>query len=207
MIIKLFSLPLLVNLLLFVCIITSIPIALAYQCEQTKPFSEELETASAIFSGEIIRIIDLKPVYDVIRIVPDSPKPSHLVQFKVKQVWKGSVGEIAQVSVDTIGGSGYGFCDVHLKIGETYLVYAFGDALSTNICSRGVGICDRTQLLANDSEDLALLVEGKILSTKTQEPKLESPEQKNFVPSILVLGLIVIIAAFVILNRVHTSRK
>ncbi|OGF64800.1 hypothetical protein A2661_01825 [Candidatus Giovannonibacteria bacterium RIFCSPHIGHO2_01_FULL_45_24] len=164
--------------------------AFAYQCEQSKSFVEDFEQSSAVFVGEITQIVKIEPV--------GTPEGGPSVRFEVNRTYKGNLEKTVDIRVDGIGGLGYGFCDVHLKEGETYLVYASGNPLSTNICTRGIGSCNRTRLLKYASEDLAILT-GEATTPMPVEDREEvgSPEPKT---SLLSTEALIIGSAMLIIG-------
>lgn len=118
---------------------------LACTCVPSKRPAEELELASAVFSGKVVEVRKHGRSEDIFAGVE--------AVLRVGRVWKGVEG--ATVSVFTASHSaacGYGF-----KGGRTYLVYAHKDAqgrLST-------GICGRTRRLKDAGEDLKELGAGR----------------------------------------------
>lgn len=120
----------------------------AYQCKSPKPWNEELLLSTAVFSGKVIKI---EPVQK------DSFR--YKVTFKITKLWKGNAAQASVVWMDYLGGSGYGFCDLEIKKGEHYLVYAYGeeDYLRVQLPSRGVGHSNRVLLLSKAAEDLSAL--------------------------------------------------
>ena len=100
----------------------------------------ERKKSKAIFVGEVIEIT-----------VPKTPsgEPAWVakVKFKARRVWKGVEEE--EVSVFTANVCC--ICGYEFKLGESYLVYAYGtDGLSTDICTR-------TRPLADAEKDLKVL--------------------------------------------------
>ena len=117
---------------------------LACTCVPSKRPAEELELASAVFSGKVVEVRKHRQSEDIFTRVE--------AVLRVERAWKGVEG--ATVSVFTASHSaacGYGF-----KEGRTYLVYAYKDAqgrLST-------GICGRTRRLKDAGRDLKELGAG-----------------------------------------------
>ncbi|MGB8328622.1 MAG: hypothetical protein WCE62_00745 [Polyangiales bacterium] len=112
--------------------------ARACSCMKLSP-SEGLSSSHAVFTGEVTDIV-----------------PNEATRFggleitlRVKQVWKGTLGE--EIKVHTAGSSaacGYGFVK-----GLTYLVYAVEDEADP----LRVSLCSRTALLEDAKEDLEFL--------------------------------------------------
>jgi len=112
--------------------------ARACSCMKVTP-AEGLSASYAVFTGEVIQI-----------------EPNTATKFggieialRVKQVWKGDVGE--QVQVRTAGSSAA--CGYNFVKGETYLVYADRDEADP----MRVSLCSRTALVASAQKDLDLL--------------------------------------------------
>jgi hypothetical protein len=99
---------------------------------------QQIERAQTIFSGKVIGRTSLG------------------IRFKVQNWWKGTshLSEISLYADSKVITD----CDVSLKIGETYLVYAFvsspGNKLETNQCSG-------TKELKSAGDDLKILGKAK----------------------------------------------
>jgi hypothetical protein len=96
--------------------------------------------STTVFSGEVVEIKQ------------ESGKYYITVLFKVNKSYKGK--SFATLKVST--GRGGGDCGYPFKVGEKYLVYAYGKADD----ELGSSICSRTSLLA-DTEDLKILQKKK----------------------------------------------
>jgi hypothetical protein len=70
-----------------------------------------------------------------------------LVRFAVSQSYRGISGTTAE----TITGNGGGDCGYPFRVGESYLVYAYQNPKDNKLYA---GICSRTRLLSEASEDL-----------------------------------------------------
>jgi hypothetical protein len=111
----------------------------ACSCAMYGTPEEELEGATAVFSGKVIKI--------------ETPGQMVLggnnnVTFDIIEIWKGDAwGQIIIKTSSADSLCGFGFAE-----GKEYLVYAFGDIsdLQTNICQR-------TKLLSEADEDLEYL--------------------------------------------------
>jgi len=112
--------------------------ARACSCMKLSP-SEGLSSSEAVFSGEVI---DVQP--------NEATRFGGLeVTLRVKEVWKGAIGE--EVKVHTAGSGaacGYGFAK-----GLTYLVYAVRDDADP----LRVSLCSRTAPIEDAKEDLDFL--------------------------------------------------
>lgn len=80
------------------------------------------------------------------------------VLFEVSQIWKG--GAESQIIIHT--GSGGGDCGFNFEKDKEYLVYAHPSTMYGDKELLITIICDRTNLLAQAQEDLAILGEGKV---------------------------------------------
>ena len=180
----------------------------AYQCEQSKSFIEEFTQSTVIFVGKITQIAKAEPV--------GIREGGHSIVFEVQRVYKGELGKTTDIRVDGIGGIGYGSCGVYLKEGETYLVYASGGPLSTNICTRGIGGCNRTTFLKDASEDLTMLG-GEIISptpedakepldTRPKEPERSEPKTDFLSIEVFLVGFIMLIIG-ILIGRAFSAKK
>jgi len=85
---------------------------------------KEFDKATVVFSGEVIKSGRFK------------------VEFKVDKIWKGdSVNHITMLTGTIDNGDGThtsSSCDFSFKLGEKYLIYAYGEfnELKTHECSR-----------------------------------------------------------------------
>ena len=118
----------------------------ACSCAGPRSPCESFGSAKAVFAGTAIAVRDNERSKDTDRSQVDwTPR---VFKFLVEQSFLGVSGTEVEVHTGTGGGDcGYGF-----KIGERYLVYAFGDGhrLAT-------GICTRTKPFNSATEDLAFL--------------------------------------------------
>ena len=85
--------------------------------------------ASAIFVGQVLEVrvatdVEFKRYLD-----------RHLIRFRVEQYWKGIKTE--EVIISGLGQ--LSCCNVQLNVGEKYLIYAVGKAMTTT-CTRTMGI-------------------------------------------------------------------
>jgi hypothetical protein len=104
-----------------------------------------LRQSEAVFSGEVIQIINEKPT-------PSKFENEAEVRFRITEGWKGELGEEVVV-LTPVGCCG---CNFSFKVGERYLVYAYrvGSSLHTDACTRTVS-------LVNAKRDLQILRQGK----------------------------------------------
>lgn len=138
-----------VVLLLGLLIITSLAgrTANACSCGGSGAPCESFGTAAAVFAGTVISV----------RENPPPPKnagnevdwfPRRAFKFSVQQAYSG----VAGTEVEVFTGGGGGDCGYQFQVGQRYLVYAFlyKERLQT-------GICSRTRLFSQATEDLAFL--------------------------------------------------
>lgn len=116
----------------------------AYGCSCMRPgsASEERDRTTAVFSGTASRITP-------------TAQGSYTVHFTVDEQWKGESASTLQVQ--TAGNSAA--CGYNFEAGKDYLVYAYasGDDPLTAENILSVGLCGRTNLLANATEDIVEL--------------------------------------------------
>lgn len=133
----------------------------AYGCSCMRPGSAEAERdrATAVFAGTVTSITPLNSSNtsdgisgeDLYSGSPFPPNGGYSVEFAVSEQWKGDVGATVSVNTAEHGAAcGYGF-----EAGEAYLVYTYGEADDMS-----VGLCGRTNALANAAADIAVLGEG-----------------------------------------------
>jgi len=131
----------------------------ACQCVHPDPPKEELQKATAVFSGTVVSI-DKKKV----SVGQGFFEDSYTATFTVEKAWKGITKKIITVNAGIQGGScGYPFEDK-----GSYIVYADGadeNALST-------GLCTRTNKLIYAQEDLKELGDGTTELVQNDVPEL-----------------------------------
>lgn len=149
-------------------------------CVASPPPKKALKEADAVFSGEVVEIIDNR------KFVRGKGKTIH---FKVDKVWKGIDESEAVVTTgfDTEG------CGFPFEEGKKYLVYAtMSDRFVANTLT--TSICRRTTELAYATEDLNVLGEGQeVSSLKVDKGETALP----IWPFVLfIIGLVVIFIGF-----------
>jgi hypothetical protein len=124
--------------------------AAACDFEEPPPPQEAMDSASAVFSGEVRSI---EPVAD------DPGEQFIEVRFDVDRAWKGI--ESTPVTVETLQDPAT--CGFPFEVGETYIVYAYsqGTPLTTMLYHR-------TQLLERADEDLEELGEGAVIEASSE---------------------------------------
>ena len=99
----------------------------ACSCKGPPSAKESLSAAAAVFVGKVVKTE--RDVHFGVRVT-----------FEITTVWKG----VKERTVDINTGFGGGDCGYPVKVGDKYLVYAFGSRsddgklgpLATTICSR-----------------------------------------------------------------------
>ena len=112
---------------------------------------KEFVKATVIFSGEVIKLDEFK------------------AEFKVDKIWKGdSINRFTMLTGTKDNGDGTqtsSSCDFSFKLGEKYLIYAYGelDELKTHDCSR-------SSLLKNAVEEVEGLEEITLHKNTNKSP-------------------------------------
>ncbi|WP_454191222.1 hypothetical protein [Paenibacillus sp. Marseille-Q7038] len=142
-----------INMVLLFCLLVSImTISIpsnAYACSCVEPISvqDELSRSETVFSGRVIEVKEDRA----------NGYLSNAVLFETSEIWKG--GSESQIIIRTGGGGGD--CGYQFNKGEDYLVYANPSSMYGDKEQLVTIICDRTSVLAQAEEDLAILGEGK----------------------------------------------
>ncbi|SEN08681.1 Tissue inhibitor of metalloproteinase [Paenibacillus sp. OV219] len=134
----------------------------------------ELDRKTAIFEGTVLEI--KQPSQKTIMSTADKVR----VTFEVSRVWKGEVGQQAEVYTAMSSAS----CGIeNFEVGTKYIVSAYKDSkpLETNIC-------DLTKPLANARAELAILGDG-------YAPMDQASNESG---NLMVITLIVTITAIII---------
>ncbi|WP_181884469.1 hypothetical protein [Neobacillus piezotolerans] len=119
----------------------------ACSCAGPQPVETEFQNKTAVFSGKVLKIEDRN-----FNLLSQSSADPLTVIFEVKSVWKGP--SESQLIVTTAKSTAS--CGANLIEGNEYMVYASG-----NLGDLKTGLCDRTELLQNATEDLQILGPGK----------------------------------------------
>ena len=114
----------------------SVPSAYACECGGRGSPRKELGKSRAVFVGEVVEITD-----------GEGGDP-YLIKFRVGSYWKGAKDQFVTIS------SPGGLCGISFKVGQRWLVYAYGQDLWTDACHR-------TKPLASAGEDLHALGKPK----------------------------------------------
>ena len=148
----------------------------ALECRARRSVSEELKHSTIVFSGKAVAE-EYRPI---ITAPPGWPEGGEIlvIKFSVARRWKGSVEEEVFLYTGVsrwpggyrrIAGEDFGF-----KVGEQYLVYAFGENEHLHTTE-----CERTTKLEKAAEDLKELGEGRLPEKKKAKVSLvTSPPNK-----------------------------
>jgi len=156
-------------LLILILVLQATP-NLAMECRARRSVSEQLRHSTAVFSGEAVAE-EYRPI---LTPQPGWPEASEIlvIKFSVQRWWKGSGEREVFLYTGVLRRPG-GFVivgeDFRFKVGEQYLVYAFGDVENLATTS-----CERTTQLEKAAEDLKALGEGR-LPLKKEAPSVPSP--------------------------------
>jgi hypothetical protein len=143
-----------INLVLLVCLVVStmtifIPSKVhACSCAMPQPVEAQINRSEAVFAGRVIEVKEHRSL---------GGRITKSALFEVSQIWKG--GSESQIIIHTGGGGGD--CGYHFEEGKDYLVYAQPSTMYGDKAVLVTIICDRTNVLTQAQEDLAILGEGK----------------------------------------------
>jgi hypothetical protein len=129
----------------------------ACSCAQPQSVEAEISRSTEVFAGRVLEVKEQKNL---------DGSMTKAALFEVSQIWKG--GSESQIIIHT--GSGGGDCGVQFEEGEEYLVYAYPSTMYGDKELLITIICDRTKVLVQAQEDLAVLGEGKV---PTEQVNLE----------------------------------
>ena len=150
--------------------------SLAMECRPRRSVSEQLRLSTAVFSGKAVAE-EYRPI---VTPQPGWPEASEIlvIKFSVARWWKGSVEEEVFLYTGVsrwpggyrrIAGEDFGF-----KVGEQYLVYAFGE--NEHLVTTE---CERTTKLEKAAEDLKELGEGRLPEKKKAKVSLVTSPPKT----------------------------
>jgi hypothetical protein len=122
--------------------------ASACSCIMPPPPEDALNEADAVFSGEVVEIIENGKF---------TKGYGKIVHIKVDEVWKG----INDSEVVITTGNNDGDCGYPFEKGRNYLIYASKSDMYVNN-SLSTTICNRTTQIASAAEDLKAIGEGQI---------------------------------------------
>jgi hypothetical protein len=135
----------------------------------------ELQTASAVFSGQLLSAEYQKGYVNAFREKKAERTGKKIeyetlvLTFAVERSWKGDALSrmtlVTKKTRDETGSETHSSCDIDFTVGERYLIYAYGDKDRL-----GTGYCTRTGKLQGAEEDFKILGEGKEPVEKKDEP-------------------------------------
>lgn len=115
--------------------------AAACSCMGRRPACQALWDPGAVFAGKVIAIE---------RNANEGLFANRRVRFQVVEAFRG----VTTSEIDVYTGAGGGDCGYSFIVGRSYLVYGSQSAGAPRLTT---GICSRTQLLSQASEDLGYL--------------------------------------------------
>lgn len=155
---------------------------------------EALDEADAVFSGEVLEIVENKKFF--------GGSYGRTVHLKVDKNWKGIDESVTSITT----GYADGDCGYFFEEGQKYLVYASASnmyvpgTLSTTICHR-------TTELSNAAEDLNALGEGREVSN-ADSPRETLDEDIPWLGfGFFVLGLLAIFLGFQYKKKQKNARS
>ncbi len=149
----------------------------ACSCVESGPVQEELERSSAVFSGEVIEIVDKNKNNSM-----QSSADAIAVLFEVEESWKG----VNQTEVVIYTERSSASCGFEFTLNNNYLVYAneMGGDLKVSLCSR-------TALLSSATEDLEELGESERPTEQTSIDLTTGSSTNYYIyVALLVVGLL-----------------
>lgn len=165
----------------------------ACSCVMPPPPEEALNSADAVFSGEVVDIVDNKGMLNGNGVT---------VYFEVDESWKGI--NKSEVSVTT--GYNDGDCGFPFEVGQSYLVYAStGDMYRSNALS--TTICQRTTNLANATEDLNVLGEGEKVEESNEKVEDNNDLLSWSTMKFILVALLVLVASFYFTWRIKQNKR
>ncbi|CAG7625951.1 hypothetical protein ACFQI7_14110 [Paenibacillus allorhizosphaerae] len=144
---------------LFLSIMTSFVPSTVHACSCARPQDvvAQFSRSQEVFAGRVLEVKEQRYLNGSV---------TRAVLFEVSHIWKG--GNESQIIIHT--GSGGGDCGFHFEKSKEYLVYAHPSTMYGDKELLITIICDRTNVLGQAQEDLAVLGEGKI---PTEQVNLE----------------------------------
>lgn len=161
----------------------------ACSCAENGPPDESLRWSAAVFSGEVVKIVDTNR-FKWIRSSADLVE----FHFKVDQVWKGPVNsEVVVYSAQSSASCGYEF-----SLNDVYLVYA-----GENDGKLTASLCSRTTHMANAQEDLMVLGVGMdpVDNNQNSQPSLATSNRYIYWTLFSLLGLIILLVLLIIYRK------
>jgi hypothetical protein len=160
-----------------------------YACSCAQPLSveEELSRSTEVFAGRVLKVKEQRSM---------DGSMTKAALFEVSEIWKGR--SESQIIIHT--GSSGADCGYHFEEDKEYLVYANPSTMYGDKELLVTIICDRTKVLAQAQEDLAILGEGK---APTEQVNIEAElNRTHSYVWVIVIGIAVIgIMVFFIARR------
>lgn len=164
--------------------------ASACSCVMPPPPEDALNEANAVFSGEVVEIIENKKLF--------GGSYGKTVHFKVDKAWKGAVESEMIITTGNDGGD----CGFAFEKGRNYLVYAS----MSNMYVEGTlstTICHRTTELSSATEDLNALGEGQEVISLQEGLGEDETDSPWLVFTIFMLGIVILVIG----SRYKKSQK
>ncbi len=163
------------------------PVAYACSCAIREDPQAGLHRSAAVFAGNVVAVRRAFPSFR-----SAAGLGSNLVTFDVARVWKGPTQRrIIIATQQNEAACGYTF-----DHGHVYIVYATRSAAGLE-----TSICDRTRLLDEAQEDVAVLGAGRL-------PDPHRPEMgaaRFVVPTVLIVAVAILVAAGLAVARKRRS--
>lgn len=136
---------------LVLSIMTSFIPSTVYACSCARPqdVAEQFNRSQAVFAGRVLEVKEQRHL---------NGSMTKAALFEVSHIWKG--GTESQIIIHT--GSGGGDCGINFEKSKEYLVFAHTSTMYGGKELFITIICDRTNVLGQAQEDLAVLGEGKV---------------------------------------------
>lgn len=115
----------------------------ACDCMNAGPPCKAFKDTPNVFTGRVTKISTIQ-----VRLQNADEYPQHLVQLQIERSYRGQEG---RSTVEVVTGDGGGDCGFSFREGNEYLVYAYPHPATGKLYT---GICQRTRLLSDASEDL-----------------------------------------------------
>jgi hypothetical protein len=119
---------------------------LACDCASAGPPCKAFKATPNVFAGRVTKISTI-----LVKLQSGDKYPQRLVLLEIGHNYRGLEG---QSTVELVTGEGGGDCGFSFQEGQRYLVYAYPHPATGKLYT---GICQRTRLLSEASEDLKYL--------------------------------------------------
>ena len=172
-----------VFLILVMSLVLDVPKTHACSCIMPEPPVASMEKSDAVFAG---LVTDIKSP-----AIMMSSMDNNIITFDVSMAWKG----IDSNPVKIFSAISSASCGYEFEEGREYLVYAYESEgrLST-------GLCTRTALLADASEDLAAFGVGTAIEPDNNTD-IDNGKVNPEVPAVVLLVVIVAATSYFFLRK------